>query len=172
MMLTPGVYNIDGALSAFKWKGVKKIGKTHEGTVDILGGNLTVAEDGSLTGEVTLDMNSIKNTDAGLLVDTLLNHLRSDDFFSVEAHPTAKLVVKSFVEGNITADLTIKGITNEIIFPVDLKANGQHLWGSAKFSFDRSKWNVRYGSGSFFENLGDELIYDDIEVAIELKAAA
>ena len=40
---------------------------------------------------------------------------------------------------------------------------------TAKLVFDRSKYNVRYGSGSFFENLGDRLILDDIELEVKLK---
>ena len=32
--------------------------------------------------------------------------------------------------------------------------------------FDRSKYDVKYGSGTFFENLGDNLILDEINIDV------
>ena len=38
----------------------------------------------------------------------------------------------------------------------------------AEIIIDRSKYNVRYGSGTFFENLGDKTIYDDFTLTVQI----
>ena len=115
-------------------------------------------------------MTSINNQDMeGGSEERLEGHLKSDDFFSVDKHPTATLSINSselISEGkwNISADLSIKGYTHPVIFEMISSEQG---W-SANLVFDRSKYDVRFRSGSFFENLGDKLIYDDIELSINL----
>ena len=39
---------------------------------------------------------------------------------------------------------------------------------NSNLTFDRTKYDVRYRSGNFFQNLGDKLIYDDIELEVSL----
>ena len=46
--------------------------------------------------------------------------------------------------------------------------NTSNGW-TANLVFDRSLYDVRFRSGTFFENLGDKLILDEIELAINLK---
>ena len=65
----------------------------------------------------------------------------------------------------VDANLTIKGITHPISFEMDLLEDGSYV---AKLIFDRSKYDVQYRSGSFFENLGDRLILDDVELEVTL----
>ena len=48
--------------------------------------------------------------------------------------------------------------------------DGNTMIATAELTFDRSKHDVRYGSGSFFDNLGDNAIKDDIQVSVRLKA--
>ena len=62
------------------------------------------------------------------------------------------------------ANLTIKGITNPVLFEMHVEGNT----GSTKLVVDRSKYNIRYGSNSFFDNLGDKAIYDEFELEINL----
>ena len=100
----------------------------------------------------------------------LENHLKSEDFFFVEAYPTAKIIISDseiIAEGKwlVTGKLTIKAFTHPIQFEM---LNSQEGW-KANLVFDRSKYEVKFRSGSFFENLGDKLIYDEIELAINLK---
>ena len=40
---------------------------------------------------------------------------------------------------------------------------------TAKLVFDRSKFNVRYGSDSFFDNLGNRLILNDVVLEVSLS---
>ncbi len=176
--LFDGEYTVDAGASTVKWTG-KKITYDHYGTIDIATGKITVTDSKVAGGEFTLDMNSIKNDDIEDKKKNgrLVGHLKSADFFNVEEHATSSFKITSVKEqksdeGNyaITGNLTIKGTTQEINFPANITVDGDKLTASAKMTFDRSKFDVRYGSGSFFENLGDKIIYDDIEMEVELVA--
>ena len=124
-----------------------------------------------MTSIVNLDIeNSEKNAQ-------LVGHLNSADFFNIEEFPTAKMEITSVKKQKsensnyeITGDLTIKGIKNSIVFPSKVEIDGDIVSATAKIVFDRSKYDVRYGSGSFFDDLGDKIIYDDIELGVELIA--
>ena len=121
-------------------------------------------------GEFVVDMTSISNEDlSGDNRAKLEGHLKSDDFFGVENYPTAKLVITNVVKNEntykVTGDLTIKETTEPITF--DLEEAGDNF--TTTLTIDRSKYNVRYGSGSFFDNLGDKTIYDDFTLDINLS---
>ena len=99
----------------------------------------------------------------------LVSHLKSDDFFGVAAHPEATLTFTNAVpiaEGyKITGEFTIRGITNTETFELNLNGNT----ATAEFEIDRSKYNVKYKSGSFFENLGDKLINDELKLRVSFN---
>ena len=100
----------------------------------------------------------------------LEGHLKSDDFFGVEKYPTAKLEIKKASafkdnKAQVTAHLTIKETTLPVEFEVE-RGEGQMM---ATIVVDRSKYDVRYGSGSFFEGLGDKMIYDDFTLMVTLS---
>ncbi|MEL6590748.1 MAG: YceI family protein [Bacteroidota bacterium] len=67
-------------------------------------------------------------------------------------------------------NLTIKGISQEISFPAMVNITDNALTAKASFTIDRTMWNIRYGSGKFFDDLGDKVIYDDIELSLDLNA--
>ncbi|WP_028664724.1 YceI family protein [Runella zeae] len=171
----PVAYKVDLAKSNTKWH-AKKVTGEHFGTINISNGSLNVDGNKITGGTFEIDMNSIKCTDitdAGYNAK-LVGHLKSDDFFSVEKNPKAKFVIKK-VEGkgdsyNITGDLTIKGITNSITFPATVKTDAKGLNATAKIVLDRSKWDIRYGSKTFFPNIGDKMINDDFEIDLALAA--
>jgi polyisoprenoid-binding protein YceI len=105
----------------------------------------------------------------------LLGHLKSPDFFSTDSFPTSTFVIKNVTDGaegkkNVTGDLTIKGITNEVSFPADVKLQGDTLKATGKAIVDRTKWNIRYGSSKFIPNIGDKAIYDDVELDFDVTA--
>ena len=157
--------------SKVTWKAYKVTG-SHTGTVNLKSGTLIFDDNGMLTGgEFEADMTSITVTDLeGEYKDKLEGHLKSDDFFSVANHPSSKLVftnVKSTGKNayEVTGDLTIKGITKPVTFDVS-------IYGSkamATMKIDRAQYDVRYGSGSFFENLGDKTIYDEFDLVVDLE---
>jgi polyisoprenoid-binding protein YceI len=162
---------INHSKSVVEWTG-KKIGGSHTGEIKLKSGYLEFKGDDIVGGTVVMDMSSITNTD---LTDEgynqkLVGHLKSDDFFGVEKYPTASFeVTKSskFKDGkaSVSGKLTIKGKTEEITF--DVLKEGDKF--SAQIEVDRSKFDVRYGSNSFFDNLGDKAINDIFTLAITLS---
>jgi len=168
-----GSQNVDTAKSSVKWL-AKKVTGQHTGTISVKEGNLVV-ENGKITGgKVVVDMNSIADVD---LTDAtwnakLIGHLKSDDFFSVATFPTAELVVTK-VENNgdnytFSGNLTIKGVTNPASFTATSAKDGKNITYKGTLVVDRSKFNVRYGSKSFFDNLGDKVIYDEFNLDFNL----
>ena len=162
----------DTAQSNIRWYGEELTGKTHFGDLKFKSGQIEV-QDGVITsGTFVVDMSSLSVEDlSGGGKARLEGHLKSDDFFSVDKHSqaTLKITQKAKVEGdvqNLTGELTIKGIQHPIDFTMTLGANNSAV---AQLTFDRSKYNVRFRSGSFFENLGDKLILDDIKMEVSLQ---
>ncbi|PZX94982.1 YceI family protein [Flavobacterium aquariorum] len=163
-------YKIDVSKSIIKWEG-KKITGQHEGTINFKDGYL-IFKDKKLTGgSFTADMKTLSNNDqTGNSKIKLENHLRSEDFFNTDNYTTSTLVFKSIAnKGNntylINADLTIKGITNSIQF--DLVIVGPNK-ATAELQVNRTKYDIKYGSGSYFDDLGDKTIYDDFELNVTL----
>jgi len=165
---------VDTQASFVQWTGYKVTGK-HFGKVRLKSGNL-VYNNGNLTGGAfVLDMKSISVEDmTGGGADKLRGHLMSDDFFGVEKYPSAKFEITKVISRGtpgaykIIGNLTIKSTTKEIRFNADMKQENGKTVGVAKITLDRSEYDIRYGSGSFFENLGDKTIYDEFDLDINL----
>ena len=144
---------IDAKESSIHWVG-KKVTGQHEGTIAIKEGALVFKGDKLAGGKFTVDMTTINTTDLdGGMKEKLDGHLKSADFFGIEKFKTANLSFKTIVDkGNnsytITADLTIKGITNPITFDITLNSST----ATTKLIVDRTKYGIEYKSGSFFEN--------------------
>ncbi|MAN58464.1 MAG: lipid-binding protein [Flavobacteriaceae bacterium] len=160
---------IDVKESTIEWEGKKILG-SHKGTINLKDGHFEMDGDNLVGGEFTVDMTSIKVTDlSGEDKQKLEGHLRSDDFFGVDNHPTASLNIKNATrEGNVynvNAQLTIKDTTHPISFELTMGETA----AITNLKIDRTKYNVRYGSGSFFDNLGDNTISDTFELDITLK---
>jgi polyisoprenoid-binding protein YceI len=177
---TPKMYVIHDHDAKIEWTGRKVVGSAHTGTVKLQQGFLT-EENGVLTGgQFIIDMTSMTNTDIEKPEGKakLIGHLQNEDFFHVEKYPTALLKIKTITKSTepgkgthfIKGDLTIKGITHEIGFYANIKKKDTGYTASADFSVDRSKFDVRYGSDSFFDNLGDKAIKNDIDFRITLTA--
>lgn len=157
--------------SVIEWTGHKPTG-THNGTIMIETGVFTV-NDGKLeSGSFIIDMASLKDNDGS---ERLEGHLKSADFFEVEKYPSSAFEITGFemVDGKamLSGNLTMKDTKNNVTFPVTTSENGDTFTLTSEvFTIDRSKWNVQYGSKSFFDDLGDKFINDDIELKVTLKA--
>lgn len=168
-------YQVSTAESSVKWVG-KKVTGQHDGTVSLKNGELIYEGNKLVGGNFTIDMQTIECTDlSGDSKKNLDGHLKSDDFFGVKNYPTASLtIIRAVPQGpnkyKVVANITIKGTTEEIQFPASVENTNGKIVASASFSIDRSKFNVRYGSGSFFDNLGDKTIYDDFDMEVKLVA--
>ncbi|PKV63242.1 YceI family protein [Pontibacter ramchanderi] len=174
-------YALDPAASQLTWNG-KKVGGEHSGNISLQGGELLVADDQVVGGEFTIDMASITNTDIedAKYNSDLVGHLKSDDFFGVEQHPTANFKINSISpiadaaagqpNYNVSGDLTIKGKTNPVTFPATINVENGTATAKADVIVDRAKYDVRYGSKSFFDDLGDKVIDDNFTVSLDIKA--
>ena len=174
MTAADAIYNIVQDESSLMWTGREVSTSSHYGTINFTSGQFEIADGLISQGEFLVDMTSITVQDlTGGSKERLEGHLRSDDFFSVESFPTAHLYISSSeVISNgkwmVNGFLTIKDISHPVLFEMVNTADG---W-NANLVFDRSKYNVKFRSGTFFENLGDKLIYDDIELKINLKTSS
>jgi len=172
------VFLVDKTNSALTWTARKVTGQ-HTGSIRISNGTLELDNNQLQRGSFELDTRSITVTD---LKDAdsntkLTGHLKSDDFFAVEKFPAANFTINSVtpVSGNqhtVTGKLTIKGITHELSFPATVTVNGSKLTAKALVKIDRTKYDIKFRSKSFFENLGDKAIYDDFDLDITLLASA
>jgi polyisoprenoid-binding protein YceI len=156
--------------SKVTWKAYKVTG-SHTGTVTLKSGSLMFDESTLTGGEFVVDMSSLAATDLeGENKQKLEGHLKSDDFFGVAEHATSTLVftdikAKGKNSYEVTGDLTIKGITKPVTFDVSVYGNK----ATASLKIDRAQYNVWYGSGSFFDNLGDKTIYDEFDLIVDLE---
>lgn len=167
--------------STLDWTG-KKVTGEHHGTVAIKKGTVTFNDKRLVDGRFEMDMTSIKVLDIKdpKYNEKLTNHLKSDDFFNASGFPSSTFTVTnaSPIDGagtsddnyTITGDLTIKGVKLPLSFPAKITFADDSVAADATTKVDRTKYNVRYGSGKFFEDLGDRLIYDEFEVKLHLIA--
>jgi polyisoprenoid-binding protein YceI len=168
--------SVDKSESTVTWK-AKKVTGEHYGKVTIANADLDYENGKIQGGSFTMDMLSITVediTDEGSN-KRLTDHLKSDDFFSVEKFNTSTLKITDAKTSNgkdyqITGDLTIKGTKNQVTFPATLEMVGNKVITTAKITFDRTKFDIKYRSGSYFENLADRLIYDDVNLEVKLVA--
>jgi polyisoprenoid-binding protein YceI len=169
-------YKVDTKKSSVAWLG-KKVTGEHNGYIQLKEGVLQ-ADNGKLTGG-TFEMDMATITCEDLKDESynqkLVGHLKSDDFFGVSAYPTSKLEIKKVTlkggsDYEIMGHLTIRDQTHPVTFPAKVAVTEDGITANAEITVDRSKYNVKYGSGSFFDDLGDKMIYDDFTITVDLVA--
>ncbi|MGB0757772.1 MAG: YceI family protein [Patescibacteria group bacterium] len=175
-------YQVNTEESSIQWTGYKIVPKSeHYGTINFESGELYVNEEGQVTeGRFVVDMSSIVNEDLEneSMNERLVNHLKAEDFFDSAAHPTSELVFTNIaaLEGRedgvthqIAANLTIKGITHNITFPATISVENGVMSAQASVSFDRTRWDVQFGSLKFGP---DAIVEDVITFDVALVASA
>lgn len=170
-------YSADVTKSEINWSAQKVTG-SHAGNITLKDGNLEFTDGVLSGGNFTVDMASLAVTDLeGKMKGKLEGHLKSEDFFGVEKFPTASFTItKVSAKGTpgdykVTGDITVKGTTKEIKFYAHVEDEGSNKVATADIVLDRTDFDVRYGSGSFFSGLGDKTIYDDFELSVKLVSA-
>ena len=170
---------VDLENSTINWIGRKVTGE-HSGTLNLSDG-FVIWNGKSITGgKITVDMNSIKNTDieSPEWKQKLEGHLKAEDFFHTDSFPHAILEIKrqttimkenKTIHEGVIADLTIRGMTHEIKFPFILTQSKNILIGEGSVDIDRTLYNIQYKSGKFFDDLGDHLIYDDFTAQFRVQ---
>lgn len=171
--LTDGTYQVSVTGSKIAWKASRVVGNSHTGTIAIKSGNLVITAGNLTGGNLLLDMKSITNDEN---IAALIKHLNSDDFFATETYPEANLAITSVArtpeEGlyAVSGDLTLKGKTAPINFNLRLAQSDNKVAAVTELSLDRTTWDIKYGSGKFFQDLGDKVIKDEIEINVSLEA--
>lgn len=166
---------IDAKASLVTWKGANLVGpNAHKGYVYLSKGELMVENGQLVGGGAEVDMNTIEDEKHGRN-NNLIKHLKNADFFDVGKFPASTIVITkvepiSGKDKKITANLTIKGITHEVDFPVQMEIDNGIVEANAKLVIDRTKWNVRYKSGKFYDLLADQTIADSVEFHIKIVA--
>ena len=167
-------YTADVSKSEVTWKASKVTGK-HNGSVTQKDGGLQFTDGVLSGGSFTVDMTTLGSDDLeGEWKGKLDGHLKSEDFFGVEKFPTATFnITKVAAKGTpgdykVAGDITIKETTKEIKFYAHVEDEGDMKVATADITLDRTDYDVRYGSGSFFDGLGDKTIYDDFELSVKL----
>ena len=173
IVIEDGRYIVNSEQSTLVWK-ANKVLAGHTGLVAIKSGELMIASGQLNPSEIVIDMSKI-TSDEGL--DSLVQHLKSADFFNVEEYPEARLSIKSSSVGDeigeyiVNGDLTIKGITNPIDFRAKVDSGDASLSARAEIIIDRTNWDIKYRSGKFFQDLGDNMISDEITFVVDLSAS-
>lgn len=168
-------YKLDAKSSKIEWVG-KKLAGQHEGTINFSEGEFNVAKGQLVAGRVTVDMNSIVTTDLqGEYKGKLEGHLKAPDFFDVAQFATSKFEITSVVyegkeKAKIQGKLTIKGISQEVSLDATVKLAGSAMVAVGKIKVDRTKYGLKYGSKSFFSDLGDKVIDDEFELSLNVIA--
>ena len=164
------VYTVDVTNSSIGWS-AKKVGGGHTGTVKITEGSLVYNGKSLQKGLFLMDMSSITSDNA-----RVTTHLKSPDFFSAEKNPSSKFeITKVTAAGkervNITGNLTIKGITHPLTFPATVKqGKGVVVAVASGIRVDRTKYDIKFRSKTFFGDIGDKAIDDEFELNINLTA--
>jgi polyisoprenoid-binding protein YceI len=170
------IYKVDTQNSKITWEGRRIAGGSHEGTIDIKEGEVIFDNGRFQGGSFTIDMSTISSTDlTGDRKARLDGHLKNEDFFDVPKFPTSTLVITDVQRADdgrwrIIGDITIKNITRPVTFFATMTLTGNRLVAVANLTFDRSDFDVRFGSDRFFDNLGDRAIINDIPLEITLVA--
>lgn len=165
-------YSVNTTESTVRWTG-RKVSGSHTGTVNIQSGSIALDEYGKpVGGEFVIDMNSIANEDLKADAENrskLENHLKSDDFFAVQAHPESKFVITDVRNvtdsgADISGNLTLRGVTKNITFPVTITENtASSFIANADFNINRKDWGVMY------QGMKDDLIADEINFKVTVK---
>lgn len=172
----PENFLVDTKASSIEWT-AGKVGGSHNGTIQLASGSLSFVGKNLKSGSFGIDMSTISISDLkGNSNQNLLNHLKGDDFFSVAKNPASTFAITKVSPAgtdrvNITGNLTIKGITNEISFPASIKRAKNTVAAVAKgVKVDRTKYDIKYRSKNFFGDIGDKAIDDEFELSINLVA--
>ena len=174
-------YKVDTKASTANWKGTKKLGSFHEGTMAIQGGQFAVEKDMVKSGEVTVDMKTIANTDIKDADNNkkLVGHLSSPDFFNVAKYPASTFKVTSVTASNtkmknqfnVKGEFTMIGQTHPIEFPATITVADGKATGEATVEIDRTVWGLKYNSGNFLKDLAaDKVINDKFELKLKIVA--
>lgn len=176
-----GTFSVDTSASSVAWKGDKVVGSGHDGEIRFKSGSVEVKGGKIVGGSFVVDMNTMTNKDLASSpkdMEKLVGHLKSPDFFDVKKFPEATFKItsvetKSPTEIVLKGDFTMIGKTQPIEVPAKIQITATEARGEAVVKLDRTRWDLKYGSGKFFPSLvQDRIIRDEFELKFNLVAKA
>ncbi|MEO5931654.1 MAG: YceI family protein [Candidatus Kapaibacterium sp.] len=157
------VLQIDTAKSKVSWIGAK-ITRKHEGGFHKFNGTVTLDGDKVTAVNITVDAASLYTDDSNLV-----NHLKSEDFFSVQKFPTATFQASQFAKSDsvgfthmVTGNLTMHGVTHGVTFPANIQVSNGVVTAKADFKINRKDWSIVYPGKP------DDLISDDVRILFDI----
>jgi polyisoprenoid-binding protein YceI len=134
----PGTYAIDASHTHAGFVVRHLMVSKVRGAFSGVSGTVTVAEDlADSTVEVEIDPSTVDTRDAGRD-----EHLRSNDFFGTEEHPTITYrstgVRKDGADWVLDGELTIKGVTQPVRLDVEFLGAITDPWGGSRLGFTAS----------------------------------
>lgn len=175
-----GRFAVDADASFIHWTG-RNLFNYHTGSLKLKDGSVEISDGHLISAVFRVDMDSLACTD---LTDSAMNrmlidHLRSDDFFSAAEYPLAIFTVTSArrIDGvsdglpnhRIEGNLDLRGTMVPISFDalVARKEDGSYV-AQAMIDFDRTQWGSIYGSGKFFSRLGQHVVNDIVHLHLKV----
>lgn len=149
--------------------------KTHEGLLPLKSLDVEITDAGKVTAlKAVVDMTKINVTDLeGKKRDKLTGHLKSDDFFDVEEHPTATFVLEEHKGDKFHGILTIRGTSKKVALPAKVSGHPDRGWILAgDFDYNRNDFDVDYqnsGLLGFMNAAKSKLIDEMIDVSVQVR---
>lgn len=160
------IFTIQPTVSILQWTGYAGVGGySPSGQINIASGVIETQNDEIVKGEVIIDMSTLQHEN-----QRLQNHLRDKDFFHVEKYPEATFELSDISGETIKGVLTIRGVSkeHEMAFKKEYEGNQLVLTGTTQI--DRTEYNIKYNSTSFFKNLGSYAIKDEFLLDFRMVA--
>ncbi|HEX3443684.1 MAG TPA: YceI family protein, partial [Chthoniobacterales bacterium] len=175
-----GSFRIDIEKSIIKWTGAN-LSNSHTGTLRFADGMFQLSQGQLEDAKFQIDMKSLACDDIkdAATNQILIQHLASDDFFEVAKYPMARFQLTAakvlppgtagYPNYEMSGRLTLKGVTDQITFPAIVGYSDPNtIAGQAHLEFDRTRWEVKYGSGKFFAFLGKHLVNDLVHLHLTI----
>ncbi len=147
------------------WTGYGELGGfKQEGSIKIKSGTLLIEKDVITSAEIIIDMKTIEHADP-----SLSDHLSKKDFFWSKKYPTARLESTSIDNEMVSGNLSIRGVTQLIQFPYEKVKMGKNIIIKGKITIDRTLYEIKYNSSSYFQDLGNYAIKNTFDLNFEIK---
>jgi len=139
------------------------------------------------TGVVDIDEKDITKSKVTVTIDTASintnvqkrdDHLRSPDFFDVAKYPSMTFTSKKVARGangklKVTGDLTIRGITREVVLDVDpLSRESKDPWGNIRIGTSATTMVNRKDFGLTWNKAletGGVVVGDEVSITLEIE---
>jgi polyisoprenoid-binding protein YceI len=96
-------------------------------------------------------------------------HLRNTDFFDAENYPEitfkSKKITKLGGSYSLTGDFTMRGVTKEIVIPVQITGHGKSIGARASFPLNRKDYGISY---SRIMDDGSAFVSDQVMIELRL----